>query len=209
MCGLPEGQQGPGAENSPGDGDVAAAGVELHGLPLPGAAETAALGGGAPDVQASAGGADLDVGAGVELDEVCGRLGGPALLVQAVVQVDAADAFAQDVAQPVVARRGLLVGAPGGRVAHRGAPSRARVEGDLGGVVVDPPPGLHHGGRQRAGRPLLLAAARPVRGHPAPGGAEPRPGPLHAADLPPAPGPLARPHTHYCNAKTIASAGFS
>ena len=147
----------------------------------------AALGGGAPDVQAPPGRGDLDVGAGVELDELGGSLAGAARLIQAVVQVDAADAIAQDEADAFAALARGLQGAPRGRVTHRRESAGVRADGALGPVVAHPAGRARH----RRGDPTL---AGPVGRDPAAGRAEPGVTAPAGADGAVAPIPLARPH---------------
>ena len=137
-----------------------------------------AFGAPAPDVQALAGGADLDPGpAGHGREQHLGPVGQVAPGVVAVVQVDAGEPAAQGEAQAVT-RLGLLgrgQAGPGGRV---GAGGRASVETDrtlahavapVGQPPAQPPVGHGHvrGHRHPPARPVGPLTAG-VRAEPAP-----------------------------------------
>jgi hypothetical protein len=77
-----------------GDGDVAAYRVSLDAEAVDGPLGTWSFGAGSPDVESVAAGADFDEAVQVFGDHVAGCLGRHAAL-EAVVEVDAADAFSE------------------------------------------------------------------------------------------------------------------
>ena len=110
-------------EHVAGDGDVSTLGVELDLLSAPGAFEASLRGGRAPDVQASPGRGDLDVGPRVVREQRPRGVVGDAMLVQAAVEVDTADAIPQDEAERRAGgARGLEAAPRGGMVTEAHAP---------------------------------------------------------------------------------------
>ena len=117
------------------DSDVSACRVKLNPLPLPLALEAAAWSCGAPDVQAASGGGDLDVGAFVVREQRASSLVRDAVLVEAGVQVDTADAIAEDEAEGRAGRARGLIRAPGRRIGDGCPRARASAQGALVDVV--------------------------------------------------------------------------
>nr|DAK46940.1 MAG TPA: hypothetical protein [Caudoviricetes sp.] len=117
------------------DSDVSACRVKLDPLAFPLALEAAAWGGGAPDVQAPSGRGDLDVGALVVREQRASSLVRDAVLVEAGVQVDTADAVAEDEAEGRAGRARGLIRAPGRRVGDGSPRARACAHGPFVDVV--------------------------------------------------------------------------
>nr|DAF27158.1 MAG TPA: hypothetical protein [Caudoviricetes sp.] len=86
-------------------------------------------------MQAPSGGGDLDVGALVVREESPRRLVGDAVLVEAGVQVDTADAVAEDEAEGRAGRARGLICAPGRRVGDGSPRARACAHGPFVDVV--------------------------------------------------------------------------
>lgn len=78
------------------DGDVSPLRIELDLLPTPHALEATLRGGRPPDVQPAPRRRDLDVGAFVVREKSASGLVGDAMLIEAPVEVDTADAVPED-----------------------------------------------------------------------------------------------------------------
>lgn len=105
-------------EHVAGDGDVSTLGVELDLLSAPGAFEASLRGGRAPDVQASPGRGDLDVGPRVVREQRPRGVVGDAMLIEAPVEVDTADAIPEDEPQGSASRARGRMSAPRARVSN-------------------------------------------------------------------------------------------
>lgn len=181
-------------EHVAGDGDVSTLGVELDLLSAPGAFEASLRGGRAPDVQASPGRGDLDVGPRVVREQRPRGVVGDAMLVQAAVEVDTADAIPQDEAERRAGGARGLEAAPRGGIGDGGPRARARAHGSL--VDVGDP-----------ARPTRQLSGQAARGFGV-GGAVVGNSAASRAEARVSPGPgfecmaavFARSHKSYCNA---------
>ena len=100
------------------DGDVSPLRIELDPLPTPRALEAALRGGRPPDVQPAPRWRDLDVGAFVVREKSAGGLVGDAMLIEAPVEVDTADAVPEDEPQGSASRARGRMSAPRARVSN-------------------------------------------------------------------------------------------
>lgn len=94
------------------DGDVSPLRIELDPLPTPHALEATLRDGRPPDVQSAPRRRDLDVGAFVVREKSASGLVGDAVLIEAPVEVDTADAVPEDEPQGSSSRARGRVGAP-------------------------------------------------------------------------------------------------
>ena len=101
------------------DGDVSPLRIELDPLPTPHALEATLRDGRPPDVQPAPRRRDLNVGALVVREKSAGSLVGDAMLVEAAVEVDTADAIPEDESQGRASRARGRVSAPRARVSDR------------------------------------------------------------------------------------------
>jgi len=101
------------------DGDVSPLRIELDPLPTPHALEATLRGGSAPDVQAAPRRRHLNVGAFVVREKSASGLVGDAVLIEATVEVDTADAIPEDEPQGSASRARGRVSAPRARVSDR------------------------------------------------------------------------------------------
>lgn len=176
------------------DSDVSACRVKLDPLPLPLALEAAAWSCGAPDVQAASGRGDLDVGALVVREQRASSLVRDAVLVEAGVQVDTADAVAEDEAEGRAGRARGLICAPGRRIGDGSPRARACAQGPF--VDVVDPAGA--GGQLDGEAGGFVGSGRAVMSDSASSAAKARVGSRPGFEL--ASAVLARFHVSYCNA---------
>nr|DAV61085.1 MAG TPA: hypothetical protein [Caudoviricetes sp.] len=177
-----------------GDRDVSARRVKLDSLAFPLALEAAAWSCGAPDVQAASGGGDLDVGALVVREQRASCLVRDAVLVEAGVQVDTADAVAEDEAEGRAGRARGLIRAPGRRVGDGCPRARACAHGPFVDVV-DP---AVAGGQLDGEAGGFVGSGRAVMSNSASSAAKARVGSRPGFELVAA--VFARFHVSYCNA---------
>lgn len=176
------------------DRDVSACRVKLDPLALPLTLEAAAWSCGAPDVQAAPRWGDLDVGALVVREERASSLVRDAVLVEAGVQVDTADAVAEDEAEGRAGRARGLIRAPGRRVGDGCPRARASAQGALVDVV-DPAVAGGQLDREAGG---FVGSGRAVMSYSASSAAKARVGSRPCFELVAA--VFARFHASYCNA---------
>lgn len=100
------------------DGDVSPLRIELDPLPTPHALEATLRGGSAPDVQTAPRRRDLNVGAFVVREKSASGLVGDAMLIEATVEVNTADAIPEDEPQGSASRARGRVSAPRARVSN-------------------------------------------------------------------------------------------
>lgn len=189
-----EGCESAGLVHVAGDGDVSPLGVELDLLSAPGAFEASLWGGRPPDVQPAPRRRDLNVGAFVVREKSASGLVGDAVLVEAAVEVDAADAVPEDEPQGSASRARGLEAAPRGGIGDRCPVPRARAQRAL--VDVGDP-----------ARPTRQLSGQAARGFGV-GGAVVGNSAASRAEARVSPGPgfermaaaFARSHKSYCNA---------
>lgn len=102
------------------DGDVSPLRIELDPLPTPHALEATLRGGCPPDVQPTPRRRDLNVGAFVVREENASGFVGDAVLIEAAVEVDTADAVPEDEPQGRAGCARGRVGTPSARVCNGG-----------------------------------------------------------------------------------------
>lgn len=197
-----EGREGAGLVHVPGDGDVPTLGVELDPLPAPGALEAALRGGRPPDVQTTPRRRDLNVGALVVRKQRARGVVGDAALVQAAVEVDAADAVAEDEAEGCAGGARGLEAAPCGGVGD-GGPCACTCACGAFVDVVDPARPTRQLGGQVA---RCVGVGGAVVCDSASGRAEARVGARPGFELVAA--VFARSHKSYCNAYFVEFTGF-
>ena len=100
------------------DGDVSPLRIELDLLPTPHALEATLRGGRPPDVQPTPRRRDLNVGAFVVREKSASGLVGDAVLIEATVEVDTADAIPEDEPQGSASRARGRMSAPRARVSN-------------------------------------------------------------------------------------------
>ena len=100
------------------DGDVSSLRIELDPLSTPHALEATLGDGRPPDVQPAPRRRDLNVGAFVVREKSASGLVGDAVLIEAPVEVDTADAVPEDEPQGSASRARGRVGAPCARVSN-------------------------------------------------------------------------------------------
>lgn len=100
------------------DGDVSPLRIELDPLSTPHALEASLRGGRPPDVQPAPRRRDFNVGAFVVREKSASGFVGDAMLIEAPVEVDTADAVAEDEPQGSAGRARGRVSAPCARVGH-------------------------------------------------------------------------------------------
>ena len=130
-----EGCYGAVSEHVFRDGDVTPLRIELDPLPTPHALEAALGDGRPPDVQPAPRRRDLDVGAFVVREKSAGGLVGDAVLIEATVEVDTADAVPEDEPQGSAGRARGRMSAPRARIGDRCPTAGARAHGALVDVV--------------------------------------------------------------------------